>query len=309
MSVSTIMGVPIANIAKINGIPIANILKWNGQTIEHGDSSPFITEWVIPADSLSVTLPLTNGSGETYNCIVYWGDGTNSTITSWDSPNKTHTYVNAGTYQISIYGTCEGWSFANSGDKLKITKVIHWGSGSNFAGFVRLMQGFYGCTNLISIGTSKIKPSGNKLTTFNAAFAECSLDAVPAGLLDDCIDVTGIGSMFYNNQNLETIPSGLFRNCTEITNANSTFYECRKLKMIGDIFYNNGEQATRFLNKSVNFTGFFAIASFTGLQGIAPDLWNCNYGTGNPVPTVCFGGTGNSVASLQNYASIPAEWK
>ena len=281
MSVSTIMGVPIANIAKINGIPIASISKWNGEVIDQG--SPFITEWVIPSDSLSVTLPLRYGNGATFNCTVDWGDSTNSTITAHDDVNRIHTYESAGTYKIKITGTCEGWNFGYSDDKLKITKVVNFGSGSSFAGFKYLQSGFFGCTNLTSLGTAPIKPSGNGVNTFTSCFNECT--------------------------SLTTIPADLFRYNISSVSFGYTFNNCNKLQLRSDIFYASGEQTTRFLNTSAAFTGCFLRTLYTGSQGTAPDLWNCNFGTGTPIKTSCFGGAGNSSTSLSNYADIPADWK
>ena len=40
-----------------------------------------------------------------------------------------------------------------------------------------------------------------------------------------------------------------------------------------------------------------------------PDLWNCDFGTGTPTKTSCFGGNGNNAITLTNYTSIPSEWK
>jgi hypothetical protein len=75
-------------------------------------------------------------------------------------------------------------------------------------------------------------------------------------------------------------------------------------------FYADGEQSTRFLNKSVSFQNCFFRSSFIGTStGTSPDLWNCNFGTGTPTRTNCFGGAGNSSTSISNYAAIPAQWR
>lgn len=308
MSVSTIMGVPIANIAKINGIPIASISKWNGEVIDQG--SPFITEWVIPSDSLSVTLPLRYGNGATFNCTVDWGDSTNSTITAHDDVNRIHTYESAGTYKIKITGTCEGWNFGYSDDKLKITKVVNFGSGSSFAGFKYLQSGFFGCTNLTSLGTAPIKPSGNGVNIFTSCFSGCtSLTTIPADLFRYNISATNFDTCFNGCTSLTTIPVDLFRYNISSVSFGYTFNNCNKLQLRSDIFYASGEQTTRFLNTRAAFTGCFLRTLYTGSHGTAPDLWNCNFGTGTPIKTSCFGGAGNSSTSLSNYADIPADWK
>lgn len=42
------------------------------------------------------TLPIQSTNTPTINCVVDWGDGTTSTITSWDSASKSHTYPSTG---------------------------------------------------------------------------------------------------------------------------------------------------------------------------------------------------------------------
>ena len=72
------------------------------------------------------------------------------------------------------------------------------------------------------------------------------------------------------------------------------------------MFFRPGEESTRFLNKPVNFTEAMHIGTFAGTQGTAPALWDCSYGTGTPTTTTCF--TGQTSASVTNYASIPTAW-
>ncbi|NLN47933.1 MAG: hypothetical protein GX154_02320, partial [Clostridiales bacterium] len=79
-----------------------------------------------------------------YAFQIYWGDGTEDEILSWDQAEITHTYAEAGVYQIIIYGEFNGWRFVNTGDRLKLITILRWGDlemGS-------LDQNFYGCTNL-----------------------------------------------------------------------------------------------------------------------------------------------------------------
>jgi hypothetical protein len=46
---------------------------------------------------------------------------------------------------------------------------------------------------------------------------------------------------------------------------------------------------------------------YSGIQGTAPNLWACTFGS--VTSTSCFGGAGNNVTSLSNYADIPTGWK
>jgi hypothetical protein len=423
----------------------------------------FITEWTVAgdADARTITLPLVDTRTEgalAYNCIVDWGDGTaNSAVTTYNDTNRIHTYATNGTYQVEITGTMEGWSFNNTGDKLKITKVVNWGDVSKFNGFKYLKAGFYGCTNLTSLGVGIILASGTgvlsqgfyytfygcaslttiptdlfkyntaisasgfcatfrgctSLTTiptdlfkyntaistsgFYATFQGCtslttiptdlfkyniavstsgfyytfygcaslttiptdlfkyntavstygfyhtfygcaSLTTIPTdlfkyntavstsgfyGTFRDCTSLTtiptdlfkyntavstsGFCATFYGCTSLTTVPTDLFRYNTACLSFTSAFQGCVKLQLNTTIFYGAGESGTRFLNQSVDFTSCFSRSTFSGTQGTAPDVWNCNFGTGTPTKTTCFGGAGNSLASLNNYNSIPSK--
>jgi len=121
---------------------------------------------------------------------------------------------------------------------------------------------------------------------------------------------SGFFRTFYDCTALATVPADLFRyNTSVITDGFAyTFYGCNKLQQNANIFYANGEQSTRFLNQSVSFTYCFRRTSFTGTQGVAPDLWTCSFGTGSPTKSSCWSGSGNSTTSLSNYNSIPTAW-
>ena len=106
------------------------------------NSSSFLSTWRVPASDKSITLPLV--SGYNYNFVVDWGDGQTSTITSYDDPDRIHTYEAAGDYNLVIKGILEAWSFNNSGDKDKIISVEDFGD----LGYKNLSGAFFGCTNL-----------------------------------------------------------------------------------------------------------------------------------------------------------------
>ena len=326
----------------------------------------FVTRWTVAgnATARTITLPLVNTRTEgalAYNFTVDWGDGSAlSTVTTYNSANAVHTYASNGTYNVEIKGTCEGWSFNNAGDKLKIVAVVNWGTVGGHNGWKYLKGGFYGCINLTSLGVGCVLASGTGILTdgFTFTFTSCT--------------------------SLTSIPVDLFRYNTAVsTNGfNQTFYGCMKLQVLSNTFYEPGEEATRFLNQVSDFTSAFSRTSFTGTQGVAPNLWTCDFGetitlslapasdwvggdtitgqtsgatalvvakvsslvykikqhfgtftlgeivgvtgtpsklaqqgganptfVGKPTSTSSFAGAGNSIASLSNYASIPASWK
>ena len=140
--------------------------------------------------STQVQLPLV--ATGTYNFVVDWGDGNTDTITTWNQAETLHTYASSGTYTITITGTCNGWSFANAGDRLKITSISSWGNLNlgNDAYY------FYGCTNL-------------------------NLNAV-----SDVLDLTGttnLSFIFYNCTSLTTVNNINSWDVSSVTNMNNMF--------------------------------------------------------------------------------------
>jgi surface protein len=102
-----------------------------------------------------------------YNFWIDWGDG--STIENIINWNTTKTYNSIGIYVIKIYGTLNGFSFNNTGDRLKITDISYFGSGftlGNTGGY------FYGCSNLNISATTPINLNGT--TNLENCFRECS---------------------------------------------------------------------------------------------------------------------------------------
>jgi len=294
------------------------------------------------APAEDVALPTTTGHGEGYNATVYWGDGSDSAITAWDDADLTHTYASAGDHIIEIQGQFDGWSVNNThSSKLQWTDIVDWGDAADFDGFSYLTGGWYGCANLASFGTGKILAKAG-LTTLNSCFRGCSgVSVIPSGIFDLLVNLSsyafyytlygcssivslpvdlfkynvlvssyGFYSALTHCTSLEVVPSHTFRYNTLVGayGFHSTFYDCPKLKLDPWLFYADGEQSTRFLNTDVDFRQCFYRTSCTADQGQAPDLWNCDFGTGTPTKTNCFSGNGNNSSSLSNYCSIPAEW-
>ena len=275
-------------------------------TATHG----FMTEWTVSGDTAGRTITLPLVAGYNYDCVIDWGDGSaKSVVTAFDDVNRIHTYSVAGKYKVEITGTCEGWSFNNAGDKLKITNILYWGNPLKFNDFKYLTGGFYGCTALKSLGRGSILFSGSG--GFYETFKNCSsLTSLPVDLFkySTAVSTNGFRGTFWGCTSLASLPVDLFRYNTLVSTwgFRETFYGCAKLQLHKWIFYSTGEEGTRFLNKTLSFAECFSLTSFTGTIGEAPELWNCNFGTGTPTKTDCF--NGHSINSVSNYADIPAEW-
>ena len=92
------------------------------------------------------TLPLTDNG--TVDIMVFWGDGTSDAITAFDQAEKTHTYPSAGTYEIKITGTLQGFRFDNGGDKFKMLDIKKWGIFD-----INVSKAFRNCSNLTQSAT------------------------------------------------------------------------------------------------------------------------------------------------------------
>lgn len=159
--------------------------------VETGE--PFITTWKTdnpgPSDDNQISLPLQ--SSGTYNFEVDWGDGNQDTITTWNQAETTHTYASAGTYNVTITGTIEGWRFNNGGDRQKILDVVQWGD-------VKLGNSgdyFWGASNMIVSAEDELNISG--MTNFRNFFSFTNITTVSGMDLWDVSSVTNFYGMFW----------------------------------------------------------------------------------------------------------------
>lgn len=166
-----------------------------------------------------------------------------------------------------------------------------------------------GTSKLVNIPTDLFRYN-TLANTLDYVFYNCkAITSLPVDIFRYNTACTSFYNTFNGCIGLLTVPTNLFKYNLLATDFRGTFNACTKLQLNDSIFYGAGEQGTRFLNKSVNFTSCFARSSFIGTQGVGPDLWNCSFGTGTPTTSLCYGGAGNSISSLSNYASIPVAWR
>ena len=242
---------------------------------------------------------------------------------------KNHVNVNASAFNMT-FGACYSLISVPA-------DLFKYNINVSTLGFLKT---FYYCTSLETIPADifKYAPFNN---TFESTFESCtSLTTIPADLFKYNVDIAedGFYSTFKDCSALTSIPVDLFRyntgvdgdsfentfqNCISLVSVPANLFKynilsldfincfkgCDNLQLNANIFYADGEQTTRFLNKNVSFTNCFQRSSFTGIQGIAPDLWNCSFGSGTPVKTGCYGDAGNSLTSISNYNDITSDWK
>jgi|GEM_PF-2275094 len=134
-------------------IPVAFISSW--KTDNAGTST-----------STQILLPL--NSTYAYDFYAYWGDGSNSHITTYNQAEITHTYSVAGTYTVKVIGIFKGIFFAGGGDKLKIIHIAQWGClkiGDTIG------YHFYGCNNMACSATDILDLTG--VIALESSFYHC----------------------------------------------------------------------------------------------------------------------------------------
>jgi surface protein len=244
---------------------MAIIIDGRGQWGIRPKPSDFVSTWKTNnagvSTSTQIKLPLV--STGTYNFVVDWGDGTTSTITTWNAAATTHTYATAGTYTVKIKGICTGWQFNTGGDRLKILSVSSWGKlklGTTEGSY------FYGCSNLNLSGVTDVLDLAGTTNLANCFFNCTSLTTI--GRLNewDVSSVTSMSWMFRGtnfNQNIGswntssvTTMFGMFRDTLKFNNGLA-------LGVAGTLSWNTGAVT----NMSEMFSGAIA--------------FNCNVGSWN----------------------------
>ena len=265
--------------------------------------------------AVQITAP-----GQTYTVDIYagtepefridWGDGVVEFFTTIGL--KTHTYQLVKTHTVQISGRFQSSGNIRLGSNAaNQARLIGTGVIPFIPGLANFLSTFEN-TGLRSIPTDLFRYNTQvSASGFQSTFQSCTnlTGSIPTDLFryNTQVSANGFYTTFRSCTNLTgSIPTNLFRYNTQCTSFNSTFYLCPKLRQNANIFYADGEQSTRFLNQSVDFTNCFRVTLYTGDQGVAPDLWNCAFGTGTPIKTDCW--RGHSVSTVSNFANIPAGW-
>lgn len=186
-------------------------------------------------------------------------------------------------------------------------------------------------TGITEIPADLFKDCGESMRNMQGAFHETKITNIPEGLFDPLVNVEDLGSDRWSTQGLgldddsfpyrgvfarcfelTDVPAGLFAKNSKVSNFRGLFAGCRKLKVNENIFIDPANQITaenRFssLTTPPDFSyAFDGVGSAITDAGMAPDLWNYNFGFLTPIFEKCFMSTWNKYT---NAASIPASWK
>jgi len=191
------------------GIAFSSV--WDTRNTEQNFSGELIS-----TEENQISLPLVENGN--YNFIVSWGDGNFDQITSFDQPEKTHTYDEPGRYTINIQGDILGWSFNNSGDKNKIIEIRSFGELS-----LGLTEGqFFGCENLTITADDSV--SLESTTSLKNVFRDCkTLSSAPSLEFWNTNSITNLDFAFANATNFNQYIGSW--NTTNVESMRFTFYQ------------------------------------------------------------------------------------
>lgn len=158
------------------------------------------------------TIPITTG---TYLYDYTTSDGQSGTGLTGST---TITFASgAGTYDINITGLFPEIYFNNTGDRLKLLKVLEWGSYG--VGETSHANSFRGCSNLDEIASDI--DFLNSATVCNNMFFNCNLTTLPSTF--SLASVTS-ASLMFGNCNLTSLPAGM--TLPLLQNGASMFSNC-----------------------------------------------------------------------------------
>lgn len=201
--------------------------------VQFDNSKLMITEWNVSGDAgLTITLPV---SGTGLNITVDWGDGTeNETITT---EYPTHTYAQAGVYEIAVAGECPEWGCSShiaptSGDTNYYTYTQYLTKVRQFGELNATRYGFAQCVNLVEV-------SGENLTTENTFKNVTSMESMFRGCNNEnftkldlsCFKtekVVSMRNMFLGCSSLVTLNLKGF-DTSNVNNMSFMFSGCKKL--------------------------------------------------------------------------------
>lgn len=170
------------------------------------------------AGSASDTFTLPCGNLGTYNATIEWGDGTTSTITSYNDPDLTHIYSTPGIYTVKVLGSLP-WVFfgGTTIDRQKITLINQWG----YNVWSSMRRSFSGCINLDVVATDV--PNVSNVVLMDQIFRGCSsLTQVPNF---NQWDTSNVSTLAYS-----------FENCTNITDFDVTGMDVSNVTNLGYTF-------------------------------------------------------------------------
>ena len=206
------------------GTKIVDLRRAVGSGSGGGDAygpDAFVTEWTVGAgDTIKLYSYDASPAGYTMDYDVDWGDSSSdSNVTTAD---QTHTYADAGTYQVVITNQFGALNMqrASVTEQGYLTKMVQWGTDNIWSALYKM---FYGCSVMVYEATDY--PNLTNLIESKDArevFRDCSsITSMDISNWTNTSNITNIQSFFQGMENCTSLnASGLnFSGVTDFQNG------------------------------------------------------------------------------------------
>ncbi len=228
---------------------------WDAKGTE--DDIPATFDMTVRTTAANESFIIKCSNRGTFNAIVDWGDGSSSTITTYNSGDLVHTYASAGDHAISISGTFPSILFySNASSATKVIAVTNFGEvgwqGS-------LGRSFWGCTNMTSF-TSGVTDTSS-VDSLTNMFQNCeNLASVDMSSFDTS-SVTNMVQTFYNCSSITSIDVSSW-DVSSVTNMYAMFADCHLLETVNVSNWDTSSVTTMYImfgNAGRDISGTFDI--------------------------------------------------
>jgi surface protein len=255
----------------------------NNWTITDGGPRPvdmsFRSTWETTNANTVITIPTNDQM--TYDGTIDWGDGSGvQTFTVYNDANLTHTYTNAGEYQVKIDGTFETFAANGSTTNTSIT-LLKSVENLGDVGWRRFFNSFKGCTGLTSFNTGDT--DWVDVISLYGCFEDCSsLETVTIANIN--------GATMSNVSNMEQ----MFKNCPSLNTLNIINVDFSAIERTKGLFLGTDNIT------SINLKGTTlpADVNFDDFTRMHTNMTHCNI-SGIKVPGLSLNGLFSGCSSLQ----------
>lgn len=209
------------------------------------EKKSMITVWKIENDDEEINLPVWGG----VDVLVDWGDG--SKIEKVTSELPSHKYVNSGTYEIKVKGTCDMWgkfelvTLADDETEAKMKKYRECITTVKQLGELGV-KGYYfaNCSNLTNVEGENLVTDNTfaNVTDMTGMFFDCAklkkLDISKfntskvtsmAYMFFDCCELENLDCSNFKTENVETMEM-MFAYCEKIKELDIRSFNTSKMK-------------------------------------------------------------------------------
>ena len=206
------------------------------------------------------------------NTPISWGDGQSGV---YSGGVQTHTYVNAGDYQIINSGVITDFNFwyISSVSASNIITVDNGGSLCDNITNCKIMFAY--CVNLISVNAT----FENVVNGYQMFLGCSSLTSLPSATFNSLVENDNI---FQNSLEITSLPSATFNS---LTNINQMFSNLSKLNDLSSATFANVTNGYRAFYPSVTSLTALPSATFEKLETAEAMLYGCSSLTALPSAT------------------------